>query len=255
MKKMLGPAALTAALSAALLGLAGCGDEPTAAPDPTPTRTATPATEHATEQTTEQTTEPATGVDGPADLVPIFTEQPVAELRAGTPTVADDGTGITAELVERGGRYRLQVRNGPDMVSATIPEDADTPYLLDLQLELGQAGAGWVVGHEGGDSTRLQVYVIRAGRLVAAAPTAGDPAFGGGFTVDGLPRQTWFGTAGQAYTRVATGKPDQYRLYGWAVSGPGEGGGTDDHDPRLVAESLGTVCVTESAAPIVVERC
>ncbi|NYI45159.1 hypothetical protein BJ993_002239 [Nocardioides aromaticivorans] len=249
MKSTLGPAALTAVLSLALLGLVGCGDEPAAAPDPSPTQASTPASEQETQVTQAPT------VEGPADLVAIFTEAQVAELRAGSPTVADDGTGITAELVERGGRDQLQVRNGSDVVTATIPEDADTPYLLDVQLELGQAGAGWVVGHEGGDSTRLTVYVIRAGRLVPATPTPGDPDLGGGFTPEGGTRRTWFDAAGQAFTRVATGRPDQYRLYRWAVSGPGEGGGTDDLDPRLVAEDLGTVCVTESATPVVVERC
>lgn len=246
MLSTLGPAALTAVLSLALLGLAGCDDEPAAAPDPTPPRASAPASEQETQEPT---------VEGPADLVPIFTEAQVAELRAGTPTVADDGTGITAELLERGDRHVLTVRNGADVVSTTIPEDADTPYLLDLQLELGQAGAGWVVGHEGGDSTRLTVYVIRAGRLVAATPTPGDPDLGGGFTPDGGTRRTWFDRAGQAFTRVATGTPDQYRLHRWGVSGPGEGGGTDDLDPRLVAEDLGTVCLAESTARVVVERC
>lgn len=252
MKTSLGPAALSAVLSLAVVGLAGCGaDEPAAVPDPAPTRTSTSSSDEPDEAAPEQ----AITVEGPADLVRIFTEKEVAQLPAGTPTVADDGTELSAQLLERDGKDLLQVHDGTEVMTATIPEDSDTPYLLDVQLELGQAGAGWIVGHEGGDSTRLQVYVVRDGELVAARTSEGDPDLGGGFTADGGSRTTWFSEAGGPWTRVATGKPDQYRLYRWAVSGPGEGGGTDDLAPLLRAEDLGTACMAESATSIVVRRC
>lgn len=243
---------LTPALLLCLVALAGCGDggdHPAAATSPAPTAPA-PTTVPATTAPT------VPAVTGPADLVELLTEHAIAQLPPGGRTVAKDGTGIEARLVVRAGRHLLEVHNGSDVDSVVLPPDSDTPFLLDVQLELGQAGAGWVIGHEGGDSTRLQVYVGRAGRLVAAAPTAGDPDLGGGFTAEGGTRRTWFNAFDRPFTRVATGRPGQYRLYGWAVSGPGEGGGgPDDLHPRLVAEDMGTICLTETGGRSAVARC
>lgn len=232
---------LASALLVPLVVLAGCGQDHPA-----------PVSAVGTAPTTAST---APVVEGPADLVDHFAELEVATLAPGAGATATDGTGIEATLRTRGGRHVLEVRNGADVTATPLARDSDTPYLLDVQLELGQAGAGWVVGREGGDATRLQVFVIRGGRLVAAAPTAGDPPLGGGFTADGRTRRTWFTAAGRMFTEVATGRTGRFRLYGWAVSGPGEGGGADDLRPRLVAEDLGPVCVTTDAERTRVRHC
>lgn len=249
----------------ALVLLSGCGDDGRGADtDPTP---------GASSPTSPGTSPSVVPTPGDDAAIPPFPEVDPGVVPAGTTiTFNDDGTavrnkagdpapagGTTVGLVDKDGRVSLEVTLlGETFTAATTPGD-DAPELLDVQLDLGQAGSGWVVRHEGGDSTRLAVYVVRDDELVEARPDS-DLLLGNGFDADGQRSVTWFTESRTTvYTRVPTGKPDEFTLYLWEVSGPGEGGAASGSaaagPPRLKATPLGIVCVADASTGPVEKTC
>jgi hypothetical protein len=107
---------------------------------------------------------------------------------------------------------------------AAVPAEASVPAReyddRGTQVQLGQAGEGYLVRHRGGDRT---VLYERDGGLVPATEPARPP-------IDGRRTRTWVTAAGQLRSE-RTGAGGARRVWSWEVAGPGEGGEVDPHAP------------------------
>lgn len=124
-------------------------------------------------------------------------------------------------LVVRLTRRSLVVRSGDERDRARLPA-GPRPELAARPIMLGQAGEGWLLRQEGGDSTAWTLFVLVDGRLRPAAEPR-RPSFDGGFRADGSHTRTWI-TRGDTLRSERTWPDGRRRVWSWAVVGPGEGG-------------------------------
>lgn len=154
--------------------------------------------------------------------------------------------GSRARLIGTPDAARLEVTYRGQTSTASVPPGSNPAALVSTQLQLGQAGSGYLVRAVGGDHDEWTVFVPQNGQLVTATVT-GDAPFGGGFLDNGTTTyQSWLGRGGNSiFTLVSTaGAPrHHFTVYQWEVPGPGEGGGPDNTAVELVPTSLGDVCL------------
>lgn len=124
-------------------------------------------------------------------------------------------------LVVRLTRRALVVRSGDERDRMPLPAGPQ-PELAARPIMLGQAGEGWLLRQEGGDSTAWTLAVVVDGRLRPAAEPR-RPSFDGGFRADGSHTRTWI-TRGDTLRSERTWPDGRRRVWSWAVVGPGEGG-------------------------------
>lgn len=176
------------------------------------------------------------------------------ELPIGRRLRLPDGTSAVLEGVSgtdgvEAGEVELVVRGGPDELRADIA-GGWTPTLIAPSVALGQAGEGYLVSQEGGDSRTLTLYVPRQDQLVAATVTGGVP-FGGGFRPgDAAGFRTWIGPHGAGlFTRIAE-QPgaNRYQVFSWEVVESGAARGTDRPEVALVPTQEGAFCLDEQEA-------
>lgn len=144
---------------------------------------------------------------------------------------------------------KLRVRIGGEISRVDLGEVSGAVRLAPWAVELGRAGAGYLVDDGDGEWSRLRLYVPDGnGNLVRAEVTGGVP-FGAGMTEDGAGYTTRTSDEGaRLHTRVMTGDVSQgrYRVYRWSAQGPASA-------VRLVPTDLGTICFDFEAAAY--ERC
>lgn len=130
----------------------------------------------------------------------------------------------------------------------TIVDTYGAIGLARFQIQLGQAGTGYLVDLGDGETSAFALYVANNdGGFTVATVTGGVP-FGTGFTADegdGYFTYTT-GDGSGLYTRLSVGDPsqDRYRVYRWEVPGPGEGGQAPDNlEVELVPSEVGVFCL------------
>ncbi|WP_232678398.1 hypothetical protein [Nocardioides sp. R-C-SC26] len=224
--------------------LAACGEEGEAL-DPSPAAVGPAA---------PTSTEPASTPTASRGALPaLFPSVQPREVGLGVRQRFDSG--VSGELTRSGQRVVLTV-DGGDQLTGDLPEAAVDPTLLAREFDLGQAGAGWMVRQEGGDSDQRWLMVGRGDDLVPAVVEDGVP-FGSGWDAAGLRHRFWVTADWNGlYTAVQQDDPssERYRVYSWEVTGPGEGGTRpDDPTPSLVPTDLGIACLDFAAETY--ERC
>lgn len=243
LRRHLRPALYVAAAAAAVVAVVsvvvvnGGGDtEPTPAVSPTVTDSATP--------TTGPTPTPDVTFDGqPVDDPGLVAPGTEVRFPSGA-TGRVDGEELT---IDSGGEVGTVGLAGPTMIDPT------TGRLSSVELQLGQAGVGYLVVLGTGDDTETRVYVPRDSELVRARVTGGVP-FGTATSYLGISDGTRFytfttGDGSGLYTRVPLDGANErrYTVYRWEVTGPGEGGaGADNPAPKLVPTELGTFCFDDA---------
>lgn len=247
-------AAVAVAVTAVAVNTSGGTDSPGQATSPSVTVTDTSSPDPA--PTPEQ---PPTTKTAGERLAAKFAEASTREVPIGTTITYSDGTTATLEPAPgagpdvgkdggvEDGQVQLVVEHDGTEQRADVP-GGSTPSLVRVELQLGQAGSGYLVRQEGGDSDVLRLFVPTDAALVAATVT-GDVPFGGGFLPsDYRSYRTYVAADEQGFfTQVQTAPgADSYDIYYWEVTGPGEGGGpgaVDHLDRNLVSRSEGTYCI------------
>lgn len=232
---------LAAAAAVVVIAVVGNGDDSSRPLEPTGPSTATDVPTP-TEPTTDP--DPTTG-----ELPALLPQDRIAWSRDREPVAYDDGSTATVTGTE------IVITADGTTSRGTLPLDAEggvAPFLL----QLGQAGVGYLVNQGGGETSQWSVVLPDGAGIVLAAPQ-GDVPFGSEYGLDALVHETWSTGDGSAiYTRLNLDSrqdgADVFQVFGWEVTGPGEGGGADA-PVELRSTDLGVVCFNLDAGTY--ERC
>ncbi|MGA8258322.1 MAG: hypothetical protein WB767_17270 [Nocardioides sp.] len=235
----LGRAAPLLVLSALGLCVTACGEAgqvsaPATGPVPT-SATSSPATVPKSDRS------PALFPEARTPELPVG-EQLETESGASVGLEVRVGSDASGDSVEE--QVQLVVNQGGERLAAPVPAGW-APTLVAVPIQLGQAGVGYLVKQEGGDSTTLSLYVRSGSQLVVATPASEVP-FGGGFAEEtSQAYRTWVGPRGSVLTTGVSPMFDAstVRVFTWEVSGPRKGAAqTGAPRVELVPTDHGTFC-------------
>lgn len=241
-----GVAALGLVAAAAVVAVAVSGSDPAGSTRQQDPGIATQSTSAVAPPADPSVDDEITGAEGrfeETDLGYVDPGTPVTTSDGWTAVVSTDSTTLTVTS-DQGETWTADLE---------VARDGSPNRLAGTQLDLGQAGSGWLVRY-GDEYARLTVFNLRSDRLVAATVTGGVP-FGDGFTEGDAAYRTWL-NVNVLRTRVSVGTPDEqrYDVYHWELTGPGEGGGQPDSDVvDLVPVKDGTFCLDGAAGTAI--RC
>ncbi len=184
---------------------------------------------------------PSRAVGLPADPTPL---RPAAPGRASRLVVTDVGDRWSLRRTPGAGgpSYAVVVRSQGTVSRVRVPATW-RPVLERSPVSIGELTDGVLVSQGGRHADTWHVYVAWAGRISALRMRGPVPLGGGSLPAGSRVYRSWLGADGRPYTRIATARPDRYRVWTWLPSVASAW-----TPPTLVAHSLGTLCLDQSRA-------